>query len=62
MKKEHGILIASAVGLFAALGIFALRKFLNNKDYYANYTDYHRHFVNTNDYDDNHGVEYLALR
>ncbi|WP_297983971.1 hypothetical protein [uncultured Chryseobacterium sp.] len=62
MKKEQGILIASTVGLLAAFGVFALRKFLSNKNYHAYYADYHRHFVNKHDNDDYHGIEYLALR
>lgn len=61
MNKEKGILIAGAVGLLAAVGIFALRRFFSSKEYRAYYTDYHQNFSNF-EAEDYHGIEYLALR
>lgn len=62
MKKENGVLIAGAIGVLAAIGIFAFRRILSNKCYHDDYHDHHRHFVNRFETDDHHGIEYLALR
>lgn len=62
MKKETGILLASAVSFIAVLGIIGLRKFLSKKnDYHNYYTDFHRLF-HTQNHDENHGIEYLSVR
>lgn len=64
MKKETGVLIAGAVGLFAAVGIFVLKRILSNREYHAEYHDYHRHFCKKNQNyknEEHHGVEYLSM-
>lgn len=58
------ILLASGVGLLVVLGIWRLKKYLDNKnfdDLFFN-NDEHRHFDYTNQEEDNHGIEYLSLR
>lgn len=61
MKKEKGLWIAGAIGLVAAIGIFTLKRFLENGDHGAYYNDYHNLFTD-NEFEDVHGVEFLAMR
>lgn len=64
MKKETGVLVAGAVGLLAAIGLFVLKRILSNKNYHAEYNDYHRHFSKAtykHSNDEHHGVEYLSM-
>ena len=63
MKKETGVLIAGAVGLITAVGLFVLKKILSNKEYYSEYSDYHQHFTpqSKKKNEDHHGVEYLSM-
>ncbi|WP_417427688.1 hypothetical protein [Halpernia sp.] len=59
MKKETTILLAGSFGIFAVLGIIAVRKFLKNK----RYKEYYHHFKalqESQSADD--GIEYFALR
>ena len=63
MKKEQGILLAAGVGLFAVLGMLALRRLLNSRhhEYNEYYSDFHRHFDKRYRNEDHHGVEYLSM-
>jgi len=63
MKREVGILLAGGVGLLAVLGILGFKKILSNKQkkYNEYYSDYHRHFDNSNA-DDDHGIEFFAMK
>ena len=63
MKKEAGILLAGSIGFSAALSFIGIKKILQRKqkkynDYYA---DHHRHFHKENA-DEEHGVEYFAMK
>ncbi|SEG13709.1 hypothetical protein SAMN05421847_1508 [Halpernia humi] len=63
MNKETTILLAGSFGIFAALGFFAIRKFIKNKRYKLYYDDYHCHFDALQEKqtaDD--GIEYFAFR
>lgn len=63
MNKETTILLAGSFGIFAALGFFAIRKFINNKRYKSYYEDYHRHFISLQDHQtEDDGIEYFAFR
>ncbi|MDR6159300.1 MULTISPECIES: hypothetical protein [Chryseobacterium] len=64
MKKEVGVLLAGGVGLLAVLSIIGIKKILHkkNKNYSDAYSDYHRHFDNRNHEDDDHGIEFYALK
>ncbi len=64
MKKEQGILIASAVSLVTVLGFIGLRRFLSQKkdNHHNYYDDFHRLLINKKNPDENHGIEYLAVR
>ncbi len=63
MKKETGILFAAGAGLFAALGLIFLRRFLNtkHKEYDEYYSDFHRHFDKNDHHEEHHGIEFLSL-
>ncbi|WP_143883105.1 hypothetical protein [Chryseobacterium binzhouense] len=63
MKKEVGVLLAGGVGLLAVLSFFGVKKILSkkNRKYNDYYSDYHRHFDNKNS-DDDHGIEFYALK
>ncbi|MXS71300.1 hypothetical protein GSF70_08720 [Flavobacteriaceae bacterium W22] len=63
MKKEVGVLLAGGVGLLAVLSFFGVKKILSkkNRKYNDYYSDYHRHFDNKNP-DDDHGIEFYALK
>lgn len=63
MKKEVGVLLAGGIGLLAVLSFFTMKKtsVKKNRKYNDYYSDYHRHF--DKDYaDDDHGIEYYALK
>ncbi|MDR6516162.1 hypothetical protein [Chryseobacterium camelliae] len=64
MKKEVGVLLAGGVGLLAVLSIIGIKKILYKKDkkYSDYYSDYHRHFSNSPSEDDDHGIEFYALK
>ncbi|WP_228377706.1 hypothetical protein [Chryseobacterium gallinarum] len=64
MKKEVGVLLAGGVGLLAVLSLIGIKKILTKKDkkYSDTYSDYHRHFDQTNHDDETHGVEFYALK
>ena len=63
MKKEVGVLLAGGVGLLAVLGFLGIKKVLNkkHKKYSEYYSDHHRHFDKNSD-DDNHGIEFYAMK
>lgn len=44
MKKNAEVLIAGTLGLFAIVGVIAIRKVLKDKSYCSDYTDMHRLF------------------
>ncbi|MGL6038978.1 hypothetical protein [Soonwooa sp.] len=44
MNKNVEVLLAGALGLFAIVGAFAVRKVLKEKSYITDYTDTHRLF------------------
>lgn len=63
MKKEAGILLAGSIGLLAALSFIGIKKILAKKqkiydDYYG---DYHR-IHSKKDADEEHGIEYFAMK
>lgn len=63
MKKEAGILLAGSIGFLAAISFIEIKKILEKKQkkYNDYYGDYHRHFDKKNA-DDEHGVEYFAMK
>lgn len=61
MKKETGVLTAGFLGLIAVVGILALRKFLNNKEYKTYYNDFHRLFDENSKEEEHHGIEFLSM-
>lgn len=63
MKKETGILLASAVGFFTVMGIVSLKKILKfkSKKYEDYYSDFHRHFEKRYRPEEHHGVEFLSM-
>lgn len=63
MKKEVGVLLAGGVGLLAVLSFLSVKKILSkkHKKYSEYYSDHHRHFDKNSD-DDDHGIEYYALK
>ncbi|WP_144281351.1 hypothetical protein [Chryseobacterium echinoideorum] len=63
MKKEVGVLLAGGVGLLAVLSFFGVKKILSKKSrkYNEYYSDYHRHFDSKN-HDDDHGIEFYAVK
>jgi len=42
--KNTEIIFAGFLGTATVLGLIALRRFLKNKDYHKDYSDYHRLF------------------
>lgn len=62
MKKEVGILIASATGLAITLGWIGVKRFLSHKNnrYCKDYNDYHRLYMQEEE--DSHGIEYYAMK
>ncbi len=64
MKKEVGVLLAGGVGLLAVLSIIGIKKILHRKDkrYIDAYSDYYRHFEGKEYDDDDHGIEFYALK
>lgn len=64
MKREVGVLLAGGIGLLAVLGILGAKKLINkkhHKQYDDYYTDYHNNFEDT-DYEDDHGIEFYAMK
>ena len=63
MKREAGILFAGGIGLLAALSFIGIKKILEKKQkkYNDYYGDYHRHHDRV-DAEDEHGVEYFAMK
>lgn len=63
MKKEAGILLAGSIGFLAALSIIGFKKIAKkkHKKYHDYYGDHHRHFDRKKT-DDEHGVEYYAMK
>lgn len=62
MKKEKGIFFAAGIGIIAAIGIYALRRFLENENHGMYFNDYKQHFTEDAGYEDSHGVEFLSFR
>ena len=64
MKQAEKIILAGGVSLLTVLGIIGILKFFDRKHrkYNEYYSDFHRHFENSKDYDDSHGVEFLSMR
>lgn len=64
MKKEIGVLLAGGIGLLAVLGILGAKKILNkkHKKYNEYYTDHHKHFYDKNAIEDDHGIEFYAMK
>lgn len=44
MKNNVEVFLAGTLGLFAIVGVIAIRKVLKNKSYSCDYTDTHRLF------------------
>ncbi|UOE38078.1 MULTISPECIES: hypothetical protein [Chryseobacterium] len=63
MRKEVAVLLAGGVGLLTVLSFLSVKKLLSkkNKKYNDYYSDYHRHFDENNS-DDDHGIEFFALK
>ncbi|WP_312090489.1 hypothetical protein [Chryseobacterium sp.] len=63
MRKEVAVLLAGGVGLLTVLSFLSVKKILSkkNKKYNDYYSDYHRHFDENNS-DDDHGIEFFALK
>lgn len=61
MKRDKGLIIAGAAGLFALLGFWAVRRLLHGEDCQHYYGDFHHLFNNFTE-EDCHGVEYFSVR
>ncbi|MDO4224520.1 MAG: hypothetical protein Q4C75_01335 [Bergeyella zoohelcum] len=60
MKKEISVLLATSLGFFATIGFLSLKKQQKERAYNEEYEDFHRNF-STNNSEESHGVEYLAM-
>ncbi len=63
MKRENKLLFAGSIGFFALLGIIGLFRFLNKKQCLQDdYSDYYTDFNQQEDQEENHGIEFLAMK